>query len=78
MVTSKGVQFNQDEFQRTTNIEIPLSFVAYANLDQGTELSVLLKTTEFKEGSSEPSLLSGYLQIEQVSEFFLFLLAQKI
>ena len=62
----KDARENQNRFRSTTKIEIPVSFIVYANLNRGSELYLRLKTNRYRESSSDPNLLSGQLQIEQV------------
>merc|ERR1711981_1187839 len=67
-VVEMEAQCNHDKFRSTTKIEIPVSFVVYANLNRGSELYLRLKTNKFREYSKDRNLFSGQLQIEQLSE----------
>ena len=64
--SSTDAKGKQDQFRPATKIEIPVSFIVYANLNRGSELYLRLKTNKYRESSSDPNLLSGQLQIEQV------------
>ena len=63
----KDAKGKQNQFRSATKIEIPVSFIVYANLNRGSELYLRLKTNKYRESSSDPNLLSGQLQIEQVN-----------
>jgi len=67
-VVEMDAQGKQNQFRSATKIEIPVSFIVYANLNRGSELYLRLKTNKYRESSSDPNLLSGQLQIEQLSE----------
>ena len=67
LLLQKDAQCNNDQFKPTTKIELPFSFVTYADLTRGDELSLLLRTNKYKESSANPNLFSGQLQIERVS-----------
>ena len=62
----KDAKGKQNQFRSATKIEIPVSFIVYENLNRGSELYLRLKTNKYRESSSDPNLLSGQLQTEQV------------
>ena len=66
-VTYKESQSHHNQYKSTTKIELPLSFVTYANLKRGGELSLLMKSNSFMETSTIPNVFSGHLQINEVS-----------
>ena len=53
---------------RSTETNLPFSVIAYAKLDRGAKLSLLLKSKNDNKINNLPDLFSGQLHIEQVTQ----------
>ena len=53
---------------RSTETNLPFSVIAYAKLDRGAKLSLLLKSKNGNKINNLPDLFSGQLHIEQVTQ----------
>ena len=53
---------------KSTETNLPISVIAYAKLDRGAKLSILLKSKNDNKMNNIPDLFSGHLYIEQVTQ----------
>ena len=53
---------------KSPEINLPISVIAYAKLDRGAKLSILLKSKNGNKMNNLPDLFSGQLYIEQVTQ----------
>ena len=53
---------------KSTETNLPISVIAYAKLDRGAKLSLLLKSKNDNKINNLPDLYSGQLHIEQVTQ----------
>ena len=53
---------------KSTETNLPISVIAYAKLDRGAKLSILLKSKNDNKMNNLPDLFPGQLYIEQVAQ----------
>ena len=53
---------------KSTETNLPISVIAYAKLDRGAKLSILLNSKNDNKIDNLPDLFSGRLYIEQVTQ----------
>ena len=59
--------YNGENVQsKSTETNLPISVIAYAKLDRGAKLSILLKSKNDNKINNLPDLFSGQLHVEQV------------
>ena len=60
--------YNGENVQsKSTETNLPISVIAYAKLDRGARLSILLKSKKDNKINNLPDLFSGQLYVEQVT-----------
>ena len=69
IIRKTAALYNGENVQsKSTETNLPISVIAYAKLDRGAKLSILLKSKNDNKMNNIPDLFSGHLYIEQVTQ----------